>query len=380
MSVRLSFLLLIPLASLVVLAFRQRRALWAPAPLLLLASGWLLSGWLLVLGEGARTAASEDAFADLVSEAQEAVERRMTTYIDALRSGASFMEASTEVSRSDWTIFAGTLDLPGRYPGINGIGAIFPVRSADTAAFERTARLGGAPGFTVHGVRGAALGDGPERAIITYIAPTTGNEAALGLDITSDERRRQAAFDARDTGEPRLTSRIRLVQDGGDQAAFLPLVPVYSPDATLDTVPARRAALRAWIYAPFFTERFLNGVLGARVARVHLHLFDGDTTDRRALLYATSEHPGSSFQRVTSLTMAGQRFTLGWHPGSDLPPTPPGPLTWVGLGGAMATLWLVGLLVSSKTLRNRVQGLVVERTGLLRRSELRYRELVERLP
>jgi PAS domain S-box-containing protein len=381
-SILLTALVLLPLAGLALQALRLRRQLLRPLSLGVLVAGWLLSAWLLVLGHRARQEETEREFAALAAEAQDAVSRRMATYVDALRSGASFVMATPALSVTSWQTFAGSLDLANRYPGINGIGVIFPVARRETERHVAKIRSEGDTDFAVHDVPGSPPSERPDRAIISYIAPTEGNEAARGLDVYSEAERRRAAEESRDRGTAQLSGRIALVQDLRQQPGFLLFHPVYQHGASIANVDERRAAFLGWVYAPLVAARFLDGVLGRGDDRIQLHLFQGTAVDPGQLLYTTAATPDvrRGFARTTPLRMAGRDFVLGWNPTPDAPGAPLSPLTWIGFTCAIATLWLVGFSVAEQDLRKRVQQLVADRTTVLRQSELRYRELVESSP
>ena len=125
--------------------FFRRMQLLRRAPLALLLGGWALSGMLLVLVHRQQQRDDAAGFVQLTANAQAAIRQRLVTYVDALRSGVSFLVASPVVGREEWTTFAETLDLPGRYPGINGFGVIYLVPSEEAGGFLQRVRADGAP-------------------------------------------------------------------------------------------------------------------------------------------------------------------------------------------------------------------------------------------
>jgi len=141
------------------------------------------------------------------------------------------------------------------------------------------------------------------------------------------------------------------------------------------TLTERRAAFRAWVYAPFVTERFLGGVLGSRSLKVHLSMFEQDKIEASHLVFA-SEKVGASlpqFERITELNLAGQPFRLGWNRGPGFVPSPLFPRLWLPVSVALSTVSLVSLVLSLQIFRERAEALVVERTRELRNSEQTYR-------
>jgi CHASE1-domain containing sensor protein len=207
--------------------FLSRRRLFRPLPVALLLGSAALTGGLFYQALLQRERADSVAFAQLTTNAQADIQQRLITYTDALRSGASFLIASPSLSRGEWMTFAQTLDMPGRYPGINGIGVIYPVPSDRTEEFLARVRADGAPDFAIHPVPGAGAVPGREQFVVTEIAPESGNQPAVGVDVASERFRRLAAEAARDEGRPSATSRITLVQDEGKRPGFLLYVPVF---------------------------------------------------------------------------------------------------------------------------------------------------------
>ena len=61
----------------------------------------------------------------------------------------------------------------------------------------------------------------PEYFPVFFVTPLESNEKAVGFDLASNAVRLAALCEAADTGEVRLTARIKLVQDEESQNAFL---------------------------------------------------------------------------------------------------------------------------------------------------------------
>ncbi|WP_231886264.1 CHASE domain-containing protein [Sulfitobacter sp. HI0054] len=139
----------------------------------------------------------------------------MHTYLQSLNGIAAFMNASDEVTASDFAHYVDTLEIDSFLPGINGIGFVAPVaRGTEEAFIEKVTALG-IEDFRIHPDTGNA-----EKMVIQYIYPQGPNAEAVGLDISFNEDRRRAALRARETREPKLTPRILLVQDKTRQPGF----------------------------------------------------------------------------------------------------------------------------------------------------------------
>lgn len=371
------FIVVVAFVALVLPAIHRRRSLLRPLPLGLLLTGWMMGAvafqWVQI--HQRREMASELSLQ--ANNAMELIERRLATYTDGLYSGVSFLLHAPSISRAEWIAFADTLNLPERYPGINGMGVIYPVAVENRETFLEQVRADQAPDFALRAVPGGVPNAGPEHYVVTHIAPLAGNRPAVGLDLGTEAARRQAVEAARDTGRTQITARITLVQDSGESPGFLLLVPVYRLGAPTSTVVQRRSALQAWIYAPFVTPRFLHGVLGKRREILELHFFDGDRADPSRLLYTsgTSRVFPARFDEVTSLDLGGRRFTLGWNRGPDFVAAPRSPLSVLALSSPMGVVLLVAWLVGLQTYRERAEEMVRKRTAELQASEGRYRRM-----
>jgi CHASE1-domain containing sensor protein len=75
------------------------------------------------------------------------------------------------------------------------------------------------------------------------------NRAALGFDMLTSPVERAAMEQARDTGQPTATSRVRLIQEiePRKQAGFVIYVPVYRQGQPAATLEERRAALAGFV-------------------------------------------------------------------------------------------------------------------------------------
>src|SRR4051812_7297181 len=114
-------------------------------PLVVLLLGWTLSAWLFILLERDSRLRQEEFFGERIAEAQAAIRVRMNVYIDALRGGTSFYSASRSVDRDEWRVFAESLQLRDRYPGINGLGLILSVPADQADEWKQRVRAAGEP-------------------------------------------------------------------------------------------------------------------------------------------------------------------------------------------------------------------------------------------
>lgn len=249
-------------------------------------SAWLVPAVLLVLGGvtvfawlETRSSINELAAEDFLLETQiveESINRRFDIYITALRSGRALFNASDEVERAEWKVFAESLQLTENFPGIQGYGYSEWVPASELAAHTARIQAEGFPDFAVK-----PPGDREVYTSIVYLEPfDKRNIQAFGYDMYSEETRRKAMSEARDTGVTQMSGRVTLVQeiDEDVQAGFLVYVPTYRNNAPVSTVAERQAALIGYVYSPFRARNFMEGVLGSRSLAIDFVIFDGADT------------------------------------------------------------------------------------------------------
>jgi len=365
---------------------RPKRA-WEAAswllPVAVLIAGWAFSGWIYFLLQRESGRRQAEFFNERVAEAQAAIRVRMTSYEDALRGGTSFFAASKSIDREEWRVYAASLQLSVRYPGINGLGVIFAVPPDRIAEWQARVRMPGELDRVVTPFPDTADRPGETKFLITYLEGNVTESLPIGRDISTEPSRRQAAERARDTGEPHLHYRRQGSRDLQRRSGLLLYVPLYVNNAKLATVAERRAAHLGWIYAQVYPDVFLDGVLGPMGATLRLSFFEGTELSRERLLYSSmgpSREVPTVFERVTQMRMAGQGFQLGWERGPRFPGGGSFPAVWAGSSLAVATLLLAGLITSLQSVGRRANAIAAERTEQLAASEARMRLFAEQAP
>ena len=355
-------------------------------PGVVLVAGWVFSGWLYHVQDQAVKREDQEHFQNLVDDAQNELSKRMASLEDALRGGAGFFMASTEVVEIEWKTYTESLRLRERYPGMSGFGLVLPVPEAGLDEFVARAKADNAPDFAIWGIQGTARPpDGPQgrmHYIVRHIEMLDGSKRASGLDLASEANRRTAAEVARDTGLPALTKRIIRATDQKQRPGFLLFVPMYR-GGKMPAAPAeRQAAFLGWAFAPFVTDNFLDGALGGTGRELDLHFFEGRSTAPADLLYH-SDHANKVtrvLERTTELVLAGQTFTLGWSRKPGFVSRDASTPLWIVSGLTTVTLLLSGLILSLETLGWRANQLAEKRTRELGESETRFRILTQNAP
>ncbi|WP_420009498.1 PAS domain S-box protein [Xanthomonas sacchari] len=217
------------------------------------------------------------------------------------------LTAGDGLSQAQVQRYTRSRDLRKEFPGARGFGFIRRVAEAGQDAFVAAARAEGRPGF---GIRQLAPHAG-DRFVIEYIEPLADNAAAVGLDIASESARRTAAQAAADSGAPRLTAPITLVQAGAQRAqSFLMLLPVYRDGATPAAPAQRQRELLGWTYAPLLMSQVMQALHpDPRWSGVALR--DLDAADA-GTFYASAAQPTDAPAPVVALQreVMGRRWQL----------------------------------------------------------------------
>lgn len=199
----------------------------------------------------------------------ELVQERMVRYEEALWGGVAALHMLPhDATREDWRLFAESLQIETRFPGINGIGVIHyvPAQAFETYLTWQRESL---PDYQVYPAHNET-----DYWPITYIEPQQLNRQAVGLDMAHEENRYQAAQRARDTGTASITGPITLVQDDMRTPGFLFYAPWYSQRLEQPTLAQRRSEFRGLVYAPFIMHKLMDGVLENVNRQVHFSIHD----------------------------------------------------------------------------------------------------------
>lgn len=353
-------------------------ALLVLLPLLVLAGGAAATVWVHRQLAQEEDNAARAFFKERIGEVEVAIRARLAHYADALHSGASLLTAVPETDQARWGVYAESLDLRRRYPGINGLGFILAVAPGEVEAWQARVTVPGQPVPAPRPFPGAPPGPADAvRYLITAVESNPPGAAPIGRDIATDPSRREAAEQARDTGLPHLNRRIAGSRDTQRRSGLILYVPLYRRGLPLATVQQRRTAHLGWVYAQIFPEVFLDGVLGALGGKLELHFFEGGKAAADRLLYASTRSEGAAmprFESVTELTLAGESFLLGWNRGPRFPAAAHAAAHWMAASTALSTLLLSGLVLSLLRSNRRAHHLTLRRTAELAASEERFRQ------
>jgi PAS domain S-box-containing protein len=257
----------------------------------------VLSAITLVVGLGLTGMGVQQQYTHAQDAAQQRFDRYATKLDDRVHERFGNAYRGLMALRSTFLAHGGVLDrtafrtwvvsrkVSEDLPGVRGLGFIERVDRSQLEAFVARERADRAPDFKIR-----TVGQAPDLLIIKFIEPLPNNRAAWGYDVGSEQVRRRTAQLAIDTGEATLTSRVVLLQDGAKRPGLLYFMPVYRPDAPIQTVAQRRAALLGLLYTPIVAEELVAGVGDVADRLLDFELFDGQSIDKARLLFDFDKH------------------------------------------------------------------------------------------
>jgi|GEM_PF-1060754 PAS domain S-box-containing protein len=349
--------------------------------------GWILSGIVFYSLYSARQEIDQNTFADIISDARDALRQRLLIYENVLRASAGLFQASDEVTRHDWNTFINGMGVLSRYQGANSFGYIKSVPRSQLNSFEKEQRRTN-PAYRIKGIAfPSGGGEAPpaEAFVVKYVVPE--REEALGVDISTEPVRRHSAEVARDTGVPQLTPNIILVTEHAEREGFLFLLPFYHSPEVPKTLQERRKFFRGWIYGSFIFENLLGGFKKGISQQINFALFPQGREDLAHALYQSapltrlpginSHNPAYLFDKFK---FGGRDFSILWMRRGDFSSTQNTLLSWLGTLCALLTLISAWLYANGLIFQERAAALVQAKTKELSERELLWRTLMGTTP
>lgn len=328
---------------------------------------------------------NNEYFMSLVSENKDSVLNLLESYEKLLVSGRAFFHREENIDRQKWKEYVQHLELKRNYPGINGIGFIKAVKAEYIHKFieEEQKNL---PSFMPHPAKGEPF------FIITYIEPVEGNQQAIGLNVSFEENRYEAAIRSMKTGKIALTNKILLVQDSLQRPGFLIFLPFYKGGNIPVDEGKREQDILGWIYAPFIGENFINSMQRDQRRFFRIRAYDGEGMTQSSLLFDSGGDRDEFHQPVhryqTRINIMQQTWTLVWESTREFDTTVKSVQPNIVLYSGLAFTFVLMLLFFSLANRDRkVTTLVheksreiIEKQKQLSESEQIFRSAMENSP
>ncbi|GAA81563.1 CHASE domain-containing protein [Pseudoalteromonas sp. BSi20495] len=192
------------------------------------------------------------------------------------------------------------------FPGADGIGFIKRVSPAHLDQFLEHAKNERPDNtFSLKSLKD----DNDEHFIIQYIFPEKNNSKALGLDIGSENIRRQAALNSAINNSTQLSAPITLVQaDKKPQQGFLILLPVYQQNIVPKNTQHRLDKLVGWAYAPLLINNILESL--SQVDENSLSISDLNNSTEFTFFNYGNKNNNTAFQTSNTINIMGRSWKV----------------------------------------------------------------------
>ena len=314
-----------------------------------------------------------------VEQVTEAIQTRMQAYEQVLKGAQGLFAASEQLKRTEWHDYIRSLDINQRFPGMRALGFVGWVPHGNLDRFLADNRTDGAPDYEVSTGWPPKDGAGTNAVhyLVQYVEPSQGNTRALGYDLATEPRRREAADAACDTGDAALSGNLQLIQSEDHLPGALLLLPVYRNGVTVTNVAQRRAAIEGWVFGAFVLRDLMAGLFESRSSAIDFEIFDGSQASHEGLLYDADDvlhalgPDTETFQMYAPpVSMAGRQWTIHFstRPAFDAA-TSRAESTLLLLAGIAISLLMFGITRSLAFTRQRAVALAEQMTEKFRIQE-----------
>ncbi|MCC6759201.1 MAG: CHASE domain-containing protein [Candidatus Omnitrophica bacterium] len=313
------------------------------------------------------------------SRFETAVVNRLEIYINVLRSGRGLFAASEFVSRKEWEEFISSLNLDENYPGLQGFGFARYLSGEEKDPFIDEVRKDGFEDFNItpEGARDIYVP-------VAYIEPFMGrNLHAFGFDMFSENVRRNAIENARDSGRIQLSGKVTLKQEENEefkQSGALIYAPIYKNGIQFASQEERRKAILGFVYSPVRINDLMAGILGNNDSESDFIIFDGiesemseateiyDSSGQGQYIFKNLQKQKSRLIKTKTIKIANHPWTFFFYsrPGFGVGPLESRFPFFVLFGGLIFGVLLAALFYSLNISRFRAISIAQEMTRDLR--------------
>ncbi len=256
-------------------------------------------------------------FNNEVTRVQASFENRLNLYISLLKGGRGFVESVGKIDRKSFSNYVKSLEIDKNYSGIQGIGYTKIILPEEREDFINKMKSESYQNFKMfpEGTRDIY------QAII-YLEPLDErNREAIGYDMSTEEKRREALDRARDSGKASATAKVTLLQEiiQDKQLGFLIYFPVYKNGLMPASVEERRKNLDGFIYSPFRAGNFLKEIQNSASSNnIGIAIYDGEINPENLMAQSSKIEFPQLTSRIVENQVAATEFDATYNTESDL--------------------------------------------------------------
>lgn len=319
-------------------------------------------------------------FRDTAQRLANSLQTRLDYHIEVQKSVVSLYVSTDVVSKQQFERFVA--QPVTSYSALQAIEWAPRIMQDQRAGWEQQIRQSGHPGFAITEKQSDQLVNAairPEYFPVLFVAPTLGNERAIGFDLGSDWVRRQTINDARDLGIPAASEPLALVQGGNGSYASLLVSALYDKKMKSTTRSERRLAMTGVVLTVLRLGDVLDTLLQEEDRQnIMFALRDGNPAGTAPAYFNTFGQSQVTPIFATALNFAGRELQFTAHPAEAYYLLHKSWAAWGAMVGGMLFTCLVGmylLFVSGRSYG--VEALVDRRTRQLHESEHRLHAILD---
>ncbi len=333
--------------------------------------------WNLVASNTER--AARERFDALVTSVEKHIQEKMDAHAQGLRSAQALFRASVSVEREEWREFVQSLDVRRNFVGMRVLGYAQQVAAGELPAFEKTMRVSGPSDFAVF-----PAGQRDVFVPVTYVEPyAPRNKRQMGFDMLTDPVRSVAMLRSRDTGEPSLSGKVLMQQEGplAPVASVFMYAPVFANGTQPGTPKERAQAIKGYVFGVFRVADLIDHVVASAANDMGVEVFDGDVASPANLMYSNLKRSEQDYpnplSRQVLLQVQDHTWTMvatshsGFEDGIDRQKA-----QIVLITGAVISLLFFGVVRALSARREYAMVLANEMTDALAQSERKFESMV----
>ncbi len=292
-----------------------------------------------------------------------AVQRQLDDVFNTLYSIRGFYAASSFVDREEFEQFA---QHPLEHvPGIYALAFSQYVPYPESNLFIQSLKEEGFTDYRIKFIndKQALLESRQDYVLVNYVIPFEENKAAFGLNLMSEQHRREALIRARDINQMIVTPQIELVHDGEPIKGFIAFLPIYHNGKSTETRQDRRNHIYGFVSVVFRVDDIIHAALeGLERSGIRLAIHDMSDQGEGTVLYEETDYL-TLLKKDYYFNVGGKKWAMSFYPTKAYLEAEQDWSVWIILIGGLlfsALLCAFLLLITGRTVA--VQKLVNEKT------------------
>lgn len=339
--------------------------------------GWILSGLTFYSFYNSKLEIDHNRFTVKAEQAEIAIQQKLENYITLLDSGVSFFNASESVSQAEWGYFTENLLNNEDYSSIENLSVAFPTRILDVNYFYKSTGIQKTKSeLKFHPIAQRddtiPVSDPETHFIITYAEPFATKKGLIGLDLSTEKNRYEAAIRARDSGLASASGSVHLSTDIIFRPSFILFSPIYKRHAEIKNPQQRREAFVGLVQVPIIYDKFLTKAIEKFKNDVHLIVSLESEPGKFKTVFESEGSPfPASEEIVRTSQLAGQPITYTWSKANSFEMASSLLFSLISFFGSIVTLLLAMMLSSLQNLNSRARVLAEFQTKeILKRNRI----------